>query len=393
MKHYRYLLIGGGIASDAAARAIRGIDASGSIGLIGEEPEPPYDRPPLSKQLWSGSAEELVFRGTGELGVELHLGRRAESLDVTSRTVVDDRGGEYAYDRLLLATGGSPRRLAGEASGEVVYFRTLADFRRLRALTNAGVDAVVLGGGWIGPEIAAALRGRGSEVVLAFPESGIGERLFPDSLRERVGAMFRDQGVDLRTGVAAAAVRCDADGLIVETDTDPIRAGAVVAGLGIRPNTALAVGAGIAVDDGILVDETLATSATGVFAAGDVASILDVASGRHLRVEHEDAANASGWHAGTCMAGPPTPYRRTPYFYSDLFDLSVEVVGHFDPVADTVLEDWVEQGWRGACFSVRDGVVRGVLICNLPGKRRRAIRMVERREAGDSSVLLGSLTT
>jgi len=394
MNHYRYLLIGGGIASDAAARAIRGIDASGSIGLLGEEPDPPYDRPPLSKELWSGTGEASVLRGTGEVGVDLHLGRRAVSLDPARRTVVDERGDEYTYERLLLATGGSPRRLAGPAADEVVYFRTLADFRRLRALADEVERHVVLGGGWIGPEMAAALRGRGRDVVLAFPESGIGERQFPRALVDRIGAMYRERGVDVRPGLAATRVNRDADGLLVETGSGPpLRAGAVVAGLGIRPNTALAEAAGIAVDDGILVDETLATSAPDVYAAGDVASIPDSALGRNVRIEHEAAANSSGWHAGTSMAGNTAPYRHTPYFYSDFFDLSIEVIGHFDPYAESVVEDWVEPLRRGACFSVRDGMVRGVLMCNLPGKRRRAIRVVEGGAAADPSVLLGSLTT
>src|SRR5437868_4774245 len=160
MPQYRYLIVGGGMSGDSACRGIRDHDADGLIGLVGEEPDPPYARPPLSKALWQGKDEEMVWRGTADLGVELHLGRRIAELDLQGRRAVDDRGEAYEYERLLLATGGRPRRLPA-ANGDVVYFRTIGDYRRLRAAATEGARFVVIGGGFIGSELAAALSGSG----------------------------------------------------------------------------------------------------------------------------------------------------------------------------------------------------------------------------------------
>src|SRR4051812_43123765 len=175
---YGYLIVGGGMAGDAAAKGIRDLDADGSIGLVSAEAQPPYKRPPLTKDLWSGGDEAKIWRGTAERGVELHLGRRVVSLDLDARRARADDGTEYAYDRLVLATGGTPRRLAADG-GAVTYFRTLDDYRRVRAAADAGSRFAVIGGGFIGSEIAAALRSAGRQVTMLFPEPGIGWRTFP----------------------------------------------------------------------------------------------------------------------------------------------------------------------------------------------------------------------
>src|SRR5687768_10356970 len=165
MPHYRYLIIGGGMAADAAVRGIRELDRDGVIGLVGAEPEPPYSRPPLSKALWKGEPLESVWRNTAEAGVELHLGRTANELDLAARRVRDTAGGEYGFDKLLLATGGTPRRL-GFGGDDVIYFRTLEDYRRLRALARPDKSFAVIGGGFIGSEIAAALAMQGCKVTM-----------------------------------------------------------------------------------------------------------------------------------------------------------------------------------------------------------------------------------
>src|SRR4051812_22764767 len=181
MADFKYVIVGGGMAGDAACRGIRDRDPGGSIGLFGEEPEEPYARPPLSKGLWQGKDESSVWRGTRELGVETHPGRRIVELDLEARRAVDDQGASHGYERLLLATGGRPRTVEAWGSG-VTYFRTLADYRRLRERAKEGAQAVVIGGGFIGSEIAAALNANGCDVTMVFPEQEICARVFPPEL-------------------------------------------------------------------------------------------------------------------------------------------------------------------------------------------------------------------
>lgn len=392
MHRYRYLLVGGGIAADAAARAIRQQDSDAPIGLIGEEPYPPYDRPPLSKELWTHGAEDTIWRGTGELGVTLHLGRRAVRLDVRGKRLFDDRGTEYTFDSLLLATGGTPRRVRGGAPG-VVYFRTLDDYRRLRALAEQGGRFVVLGGGFIGWELAAALRRDGRDVVMLFPEPGIGARLFPADLSQRLTEAYRARGVDVRPAELVSEVRAENGHFVLRTRAGrTLWADAVVAGLGIRPNVALARAAGLPVGDGIEIDEFLRTAHPDIYAAGDVASVLHPVLGRRVRVEHEDAANTTGWHAGRAMAGDAAPYRHLPYFYSDLFDDSFEAVGELDPRGATLVADWREPYREGAVYYLRAGRVRGVLLWNLPAKLTAARRLITTEAPVAPEELPGALT-
>src|SRR3972149_5864133 len=178
MPHYHYLIIGGGMTADDALRGIRQVDPNGSLGLLSAEPHPPYNRPPLTKGLWKGKPIDRIWRGTDSAGAELHLGRTARSLDPQNKRVVDDQGTVYTYDKLLLATGGTPHRLpfGGE---HIIYFRTLDDYQRLKQLTAHAQRFAVIGGGFIGSEIAAALAMNGKEVTMLFPEKGIGERVFP----------------------------------------------------------------------------------------------------------------------------------------------------------------------------------------------------------------------
>jgi len=367
MPHYPYLIVGGGMTADAAARGIRELDRTGVIGLIGAEPEPPYARPPLSKALWKGEPLETVWRKTGDAGVTLHLGRRATALDPRGRRVTDDAGTEYTFDRLLLATGGAPRRLPF-GGDTVIYFRTVDDYRRLRALADRGQAFAVIGGGFIGSEIAAALATSGCKVTMLFPEDGIGARLFPADLARFVTDYYREKGVDVRTGVTVSAIHHRGAGVAVEAGAGPpIVVDAVVAGLGIVPETDLAQAADLAVDNGIVVDEHLRTSHPAVFAAGDVARFHAPALGTRLRVEHEDNALTMGRAAGRAMAGDPTPYAHLPFFYSDLFDLGYEAVGEMDPRGETVA-DWKEPFREGVVYYLSAGRVRGVLLWNTWGQ-------------------------
>ncbi len=373
MPDFKYLLIGGGMTADAAARAIRELDKDGDIGVLCEEPDAPYSRPPLSKGLWKGDALESVWRRTDEVGVSLLLGKRAARLDLAGRRVFDHRGAGYGYHKLLLATGGRPRKLV--AGGEkLIYFRTLADYRRLRELAPPGKRVVVIGGGFIGSELAAALATAGCKVTMVFPEPGIGARVYPPDLMRFLNDYFAQKGVTLLPGQSAIGLQQKGRKQSVATLSGAdVPADAVVVGIGIQPNAELAEDAGLATDNGVVVDDRLrvvagAGAAPGVFAAGDVAAYQSPALGKRVRVEHEDNALTMGRYAGRAMAGADDgPYAHLPFFYSDLFDLGYESVGELDARLETVA-DWKEPFREGVIYYLDRGRVRGVLLWGVFGK-------------------------
>jgi NADPH-dependent 2,4-dienoyl-CoA reductase/sulfur reductase-like enzyme len=371
MPEYRYLIVGGGMTADAACRGIRDHDADGSIGLVSAEEHPPYARPPLSKALWQGKAEETIWRRTADLGVDLHLGRRIVSLDLDTQEATDDQGERFSYERLLLATGGRPRRLPDPSDdGEAVYYRTLDDYRRIRELAERGSSFVVIGGGFIGSEMAAALSGAGCRVTLVFPERGIGARLFPAELAAYVTEDYRSHGVEVICDAQVRAVERRAAGAaVVLADGRTLEADGVVAGLGIEPATELASAAGLPVDDGIVVDECGRVGGSErVFAAGDVARFPLEALGVLARVEHEDHANSHGRAVGANMAGAGAPYHHVPFFYSDLFELGYEAVGEVDSRLATTAE-WAEPSRSGAvAYLDAEGRPRGFLLWGIFGK-------------------------
>lgn len=385
-----YLVVGAGMAGEAAAHAIREHDAAGRIDLLGAEADPPYDRPPLSKALWKPDADPAsVFRPVGKTGAQLSLGRHAVKLDPAAHRVEDDRGDTWQYRKLLIATGGTPRTLAF-GGDRILHYRTLADYRRLRELAQPGAHLVVVGGGFIGSEIAAALATNGCKVTMVFPEAGIGARAYPEDLVAFVTGYYRQHGVDVRSGLTVSAgAQAGNEVRLTLSDGTAITAGAVVAGLGITPNTKLAQDAGLAVDNGIVVDANMATSAPDVYAAGDVASFPNPDLGR-MRVEHENAAISMGHRAGLAMTGHPSPYTELPFFYSDLFDLGYEAVGRLDARLDLV-EDWKTPGREGVVYYLDDGRVRGVLLWNTWGQVDAARALIAEPGRFDDERLRGRL--
>jgi len=364
---YRHLIVGGGMTADAAVRGIRELDRNSPVGLVGDEEDAPYARPPLSKGLWKGEPLENIWRKTAEVGVDLHLGRRVMTLDLAGKKVVDDQGTVHGFENLLLATGGAPRRLLF-GGDDVVYFRTLQDFRRLHEQARPEKAFAVIGGGFIGSEIAAALAMNGCRVTMLFPDDVIGARMFPGDLARFVTGYYRDKGVDVRGGEHVTGMRREGTRIVVQTKTGlELAVDGVVAGIGIVPNTALASAAGLAVDDGIVVDEFLRTSHPDVFAAGDVARFHSRALGTTLRVEHEDNALTMGRAAGRAMAGDTSPYEHLPFFYSDLFELGYEAVGELNPRGE-VVSDWKTPFREGVVYFVSGGRVRGVLLWNTWGQ-------------------------
>jgi 3-phenylpropionate/trans-cinnamate dioxygenase ferredoxin reductase component len=352
----------------AACRGIREHDPSGTIGLLTDEANPPYKRPPLTKGLWAGADEGSIWISSEELGVDVELGRRVTALDLDARTATDAGGETFAYERLLLATGGTPRQVAAWGD-DVVYFRTLGDYRALRAAAGTGTRAVAVGGGFIGSEIAAALATSGCSVTMVFPEPGIGARLFPAGLSAFVNDYYRSKGVDVRADASVAGIARDAMFEVTLGSGDQLDADIVVAGLGIVPNTELAESSGLPVDDGILVDELgHVRGHEDVFAAGDVARFPVPALGGDRRVEHEDHANSHGRAVGANMAGANAPYDHLPFFYSDLFELGYEAVGDVDSRLETVTE-WAEPNRQGViCYVDAGARPRGFLLWDVWGK-------------------------
>jgi 3-phenylpropionate/trans-cinnamate dioxygenase ferredoxin reductase component len=364
MPSYDYLIVGGGMTADAAARGIREVDNSGSIGILSSEADAPYSRPPLTKALWKGDAFDSVWRKTSETGAELHLSTNATAIDARAKAVTDIRGDRFGYGKLLLATGGAPRHLPSGAEA-VIYFRTLEDYRRVRARSDAGARFAVLGGGFIGSELAAALAMNGRAVTMIVPEDGVGARIFPPDLADNVTEYYRGKGVEVRAKRLVSDIAEREGKLTLRTsDGESVTADAAVAGLGIVPNVALARSAGIVVSDGIDVDGRLCTSERDIFAAGDVASFEARPLGRRLRVEHEDNALTMGRAAGRSMAGDDAPYEHLPFFYSDLFELGYEAVGLTDSRLETV-SDWKQPFREGVVYYLEGGRVRGVLLWNV----------------------------
>ncbi len=364
MSETSYLIVGGGMTGQAAAAAIREADPDGRIAMISVETDRPYARPPLTKGLWLGKPEESVWLPEVP-GLVHHGGRRAVALDTATREVRDDRGEVHHYDRLLLATGGAPRRLPF-GGDRVLYFRTLPDYRRLRYATGRRV--AVIGGGFIGSEIAAALASTGREVVMIFPDAAVGAKVYPADLAGAVTRAFRERGVRVLTSEAVTAIEERGGASLIRTRGGAeVEADAVVAGIGILPETGLAERAGIRCSNGIEVDERLETSAPGVYAAGDVARFPNEALGERVRVEHEDAALSMGRIAGRNMAGASERYTHLPFFYSDIFDLGYEAVGKLDARLETV-SSWKTPFREGVVYYLEGDRVRGVLLWGIFGQ-------------------------
>lgn len=365
MPHYKYLILGGGMAADAAVKAIREIDGDGPIGMISAESDMPYKRPPLTKGLWKGKQVESIWLKTDEWNINAHLGTRISKLDASAKRLISDLGVEFTFDKLLLATGGTPRKFPFDTSENVIYYRTFADYQHLRSLAESGESFVVIGGGFIGSEIAAALRMNHKKVTLVFPEQYIGAKIYTPELGGFLNSYYREHGAEILPGENVASIEGNSAKSIVRLASGrELIADGVIAGLGITPNIELAQSAGLKVLTGIHVDDLLRTSNPDILSAGDAAEFYNSSLGKHMRVEHEDNAVTMGKYAGMSMAGEGQPYHYLPYFYSDLFDLGYEAVGEVDSRLDTIA-DWAEPFQKGVTYYMHDGRVRGALLWNV----------------------------
>ena len=375
MKKYKYVIIGGGMTADSAVKGIREADGEGDIALFSNESYKPYNRPPLTKDLWKGKELEKIFRGTENTKSEVFLETTITGIDPAKKTVGDDKGNNYEYEKLLIATGGEPVRLPfGEDN--ILYYRKLRDYETLRAQTNSKKNFTVIGGGFIGTEIAAGLAMNGMNVTMVFPEKVIGDRVYSRDLAFYITDYYRDKGVTIEKEQSVTAFEKKNSSYVLGTGNGKkITADYVVAGIGIKPSVSLAQSAGINVDNGITVDENLMTNVKDIYAAGDVANFYNPALDKRIRVEHADNANKMGKAAGLSMAGNGEPYHYLPYFYSDMFEMGYEAIGELNS-AYHVYADWQSQYKKGVIYYLFRGRVRGVLLWDVWGKVNDARELI-----------------
>jgi 3-phenylpropionate/trans-cinnamate dioxygenase ferredoxin reductase component len=367
-----FVIVGAGLAAGKAVQELRASGFDGHLVLYGAEPHPPYERPPLSKAYLMGgdSFEAALVQPTewyGAHDVDLRLGTRVTTINHVDHTVTAG-GSSQSYDKLLLATGARPRHLAmaDDSGAPVVYLRTVEDSDLIRSKLTVGRRLVIIGGGWIGLEVAAAARRAGAHVtILEALDLPLGRVLGPEVARA-FATLHQAHGVDLRVNAHVSAIEGDGRlGIVALADGSSIGADLVVVGIGVTPNTDLAEGAGLRTDNGIVVDDQLRTSAPDIFAAGDVANAYHRLLRRHLRVEHWDNAIGQGVVAAQNMLGKEVSYDPLPYFFSDQYDLGMEYVGNIGPDGydQVVLRGAPEEGIFTA-FWLREGRVLAGMHAN-----------------------------
>jgi 3-phenylpropionate/trans-cinnamate dioxygenase ferredoxin reductase subunit len=364
-----FLLIGGGMASAHCASELRAKGAEGEILLVGREPEPPYERPPLSKEYLRGEArrEDAYVNEPGwyeENGVELRSGTNVMSLDPESRVAKLQGGDEVGFEKALVATGANVNilRVEGAEQEGIHYLRAYGNSDGIREAAEAADRVVLIGGSYIGCEVAASLTAQGTDCAIVMMEEVALSRTFGEEAGRYFHELLESKGVEIHGGETLGAFEGDGNVKAIVTESGKtVEGDCVVVGAGVKPDVMLAQRAGLEVDDGITCDSRLQTSVEGIFAAGDVCSYDSVVHGRRIRIEHWDVAMQQGQHVARAMLGDDSPYDVVPYFFSDLADwASLEYVGP--------AEDWDEEIWRGERDSgeflvlyLKDGKVAGAL--------------------------------
>jgi 3-phenylpropionate/trans-cinnamate dioxygenase ferredoxin reductase component len=353
--------IGAGQAAAVAARTLRRRGFDGRIELLGEEPEAPYQRPPLSKEYLAGDDDCGLYLLSEEWcaknDVHLRLGQPAVQIRPERGVVELADGTEIAADAVLIATGGSARRLPGVRGERIHYLRTLRDADRLRAKLHPGVRVIVIGVGFIGAEVASTSRAKGANVTVVEAMDVPLQRLLGREIGAACAVIHRRHGVTLRLGETVESVIETATGVLVTTSGGRIEGDLVVVGVGINPNAAVAERSGLAVNNGVLVDEYCRTAVPNVYAAGDVANHWHPLFGERIRVEHFDNASRQATAAANNMVGRTTAYADPHWFWSDQYDHNLQYAGHAAAGDEVIVRGSVEESDFSA-FYLRDGVVR-----------------------------------
>lgn len=364
-----YCIIGGGLAGAKAAETLRSNGFTGDVVVVAAEADRPYERPPLSKGVLQGTQERssVFVHEAGwyaEHEVDLRLGRAAAALDAVEHRVTLDDGSSIDYARLLLATGSEPRRLPvpGGGSTDVLTLRDLADADRLREALAGARRLAVIGGGWIGLEVAAAARQADVHVTVLEAAGEPLSAVMGATVGEIFADIHRQQGVDLHLDTQVSRIE---PGAVISADDTAYEADVIVMGVGAAPRTALAEAAGISVDNGVTVDAGLAASAPDVFAAGDVANAFHPRYSRHIRTEHWANALNGGQAAARAMLGEKVTYDRLPYFYSDQYDVGIEYVGWADAARSEVVIRGDVAGRSFQAFWLKEGIVDAAMHMNM----------------------------
>ena len=392
MKSYQYVIVGGGMTADAAVAGIRELDQSNSIALVSEEKDPPYNRPPLSKGLWHNTPVEKIWRHTEEKQVDLILGCQVVGVDPKNKMVTLEGGDKLQYEKLLLATGVQKRKLPF-GGDQVLYFRTYQDYLLLNNLTQEKKKFAIIGSGFIGSELAAALAQNGKEVTIFDVGPGIGWNVFPEDLVGYLNHYYEERQVKLFPNEKIVDIFGATREITVKTESGKsLSFDGIVAGVGISPNISLAESIGLEIENGIVVDEFARTSNQDIFSAGDVSNFFSLGLNQRIRVEHADNANVMGKLAGRNMAGANERYDYLPMFYSDLFDVGYEAVGLLNPSYE-VFADWQEKYIKGVLYYLKNDYVCGVLLWNVWDKVDSARELISSRTTiSHKEELVGRIT-
>lgn len=366
INNYQYVIVGGGVVAGYAIKGIRKEDPNGSILIVSKEADVPYERPALSKKLWLDDefTEENIRIGaenysdvTFKFNTTVNkINRQEQTIDLGDNTTVH-------YEQLLLATGGEPRKIKGPDDPHVLVFRTWPDYRKLRKFSGKDKRIVIIGGGYVGTELASSLTQNGTQVTMVFPEKALGEGKFPEEIRAEYEETFKKNGVKILSGKMVEAYQRQGDHLVISLeDGSEIGADTIIIGLGVTPRIELAKASDLELaDGGVKVDGYLQTSDPAIWSAGDIASYPDKILGRQ-RIEHVDHARLSGELVGRNMAGSHTVYEHTPYFYSIIFDISWQAIGSIN----LNLKQVFDKRENGTIVYFLDGdKLAGVLVWNV----------------------------
>lgn len=380
MKNYKYLIIGGGMVAGYAAKELaeRRLKAN-ELAIVSSDTAVPYERPPLSKGFLAGKDDEAGIRINAEEfyrehGIELLRGTEVRALDCAKRVVNAGAGGEIGFEKLILATGATPRTLdiPGSKLSGIHYLRSLDDSKRIREAAAAAKRAVVVGSGFIGMEVAAVLAQKGIDTTMVVREDRIGKKIFTPAMSRSFETYFAARGV--RFVKQAEVAEASGQGKLtaaVLNDRRRIECDLMVAGIGVRPVTELAAQSGLEVNDGVVVNEYLETRVTGIYAAGDVANYQDTLFDKRRRVEHWDNAVSQGQHCARALTGERAAFVHVPYFFSDVFDLSYEYWGDAEG-ADEVVERGDLSSTSYSVWWLKANRVVAAFAMNRPDEERNA---------------------
>ncbi|MCP3710464.1 FAD-dependent oxidoreductase [Paraburkholderia sp. CNPSo 3274] len=390
------VVIGGGQAAGWVVKTLRKEGYEGRLVMIADEVHLPYERPPLSKAVLAGEADIETVRIAkpdefATLNVETWQPDCATSIDRAMRVVTTRSGREVKYDRLVIATGGAARKLPANVakSAHVTYLRTLDEALALGERLRSSQRVLVVGGGWIGLEVAATARKRGVQATVVEGAPRLCARSLPDDVSRFLLDLHRANGVDVRLNAMLLALEDRAEGGVRATfaDGSTLDADFAVAGIGLAPHTALAVAAGLSVDDGIVVDEFGETSDSCIFACGDVANHPNAWLKRRVRLESWANAQNQAIAAAKAVLGVKTPYAEIPWFWSDQYDVNLQILGDIPAGVAPVLRGSLEEK-RASLFFVEDGHLRGVIAINAARELKLARKWMSQGRAVDLAALV-----